>query len=449
MARDARVVFGGGDSGSLLGAAISLREQHLISADFLWVYNFWPPGLVVIYAAMVWIEDATFFPFALQMILFTGAIWAVFIGTFFRFFRRMHGLATAIVFAVAMFLSTAMTSWGTGAGVFYGDSFGAIAMCFSLLAMIKVSMSVRRSERALYASVAGAFLAAAAYFRAIFELVATGTAVIAVLVVIASLITAKVRAVPKSSLDSFRLGIPLLIASGVAQLMMLPWRVIANAVVRPGDLRWSTVSSLASPARWIPTSRLRSEGVGWAADGHSNWSCINDPVRCEEIFLLEVSSASPYSSGTGGYFSPAEFNALTITSALERPFVVIAERLGSVGFGFASDTGGAVKDLALPESILLAVAFISLVVVALRARKITQAAYVLFLISVGVQLAVLLILHQEPRYYMTIEMTTIVMAFYTLGGRTPRSQLKEATLRREPLIPLAPARPTKEHTPTQ
>jgi hypothetical protein len=210
--------------------------------------------------------------------------------------------------------------------------------------------------------------------------------------------------------------------SVVAEFVMLPWRLYLGIRLHRGDFRWTTLSDLASAARWEPTSLVLKQGNGFAAAGHSNWACLDDPVECKKIYALEETAKHPYMGAAGGHFTSGQFDQLTLQSFLAHPFSFIFERIDALSFGFASNTGGSVKELALPESLLIFALFVAMVVVMVRRRGFLDPVSLFFLFSTVVQLGTIALIHMEPRYFLGVELSTIVMAAFILAPdrmRTP------------------------------
>jgi hypothetical protein len=415
LARSAQAAkaFGGSDAGSLLKAAIKLRKDGHIFADVFPVYDLWPPGMIGVDRVMLGVESATGIPIVLQMVLLNCAVWAGFLGFCFFLIRRWKGLAIALVFAAGVLLYSGVTQWGTQAGLFYSDSFGAVLFCTSLLLLLIMVRATAMRRRLWLAASAGVALAGAAYFRASFELVDDATVIVAaVVLVILLLIRWRGRSAGARALPLF---VSLLMMGAVAEFVMLPWRLYAGLRIHRGDFRWTTLSDLASAARWEPTAFVLKQGNGFAVAGHSNWACIDDPVECRKIFSLEETSKHPYMGAAGGHFTSAQFDQLTLQSVLAHPFSYIFERIDALSFGFSSNTGGAIKELALPESLLMLGLFIAMVVVAVRRRRFLDPAYLFFLFATVVQLGTIALIHMEPRYFLGIELSTIVMAPFVLA----------------------------------
>jgi hypothetical protein len=411
-ARSAAKTFGGSDAGSLLTAALSLVDKGLLDGAQFWVYNLWPPGMIGIDAALVTLERSTGVPISLAMVLLNCAAWAALIGTVFRMVLAARGSLQAWLAGIGLLIFSGVSNWGVKDGLFYGDSFGAILWCVTLLLLFRAYRVTLRSARITTLALAGLAFAGAAYFRASYELIALSTLAVAVVVAIVLLLL-RLRSGASRWTPGIRVSVQLATVAGVAELLMLPWRLYAGMKMRGGDLRWSAVSDLASGARWIPTQRLLDEGAGFAADGHSNWACLNDPEQCRSIAAVEELSAHPYTGG--GHYTGQQFDQMTLQSFLEHPLNFIGERLGALTLGLSSNDGGSIGTFAIVETLVIVALLIATIVVVIRKRRLGEPALVLFLWSLLVQAGTLALLHQEPRYWLGIELSIICVAALVVG----------------------------------
>ena len=415
---EAAEAFGFSDAGSLLKAAMSWSESGTITPEWRWVYNLWPPGMVIVDRGMLELEALLSVPIVLLMVILNCLVWAALFGTWFVMVRTLWGSVPAVVFGIGAILYSGISVWGIDHGLFYADNFGTVAFCFSILLLVKVSRTQTSKQRVVLASLAGVALAAASYFRASFEIVAGGTLVLASVILVVALIARVSHRLPVIAPGAIGAMLPLVVMGIAAQIVMLPWRVYGAIKNHPGDFRWSTVSDLASSARWLPESVLRDAGMQFSIDGRSNWACVNDPVQCKTIFELENSTGSPYS---GGYFTPSEFNEMALQSFLAFPFRFIGERLDALWIGLSASTGTSVTQQALPESLLLVGLFVAIVVVLIRTRQFTNPGVLYFLIASAGQVATLTMMHMESRYFLALELSTIMVAALVLPGAFRRT----------------------------
>ena len=417
--------FGYRDSGSMLKAAISIYDNGRLIGDFFWVFNLWPPGMVVVDVVLLHIEAVTGVPLGVLMVVLNAVIWAALLGAVFVVVRRRRGLAIAGVFALAALLYSGVSSWGANLGLFYSDSFGAIAFSAALLLLFLAAEQTSWKPRLVRAVWAGALLAAAAYFRATFELVNNVLFVLAIAFVAVLLVLRLVRRRGPASSALWLVSLPLAVSGTVYMVLTLPWRLYAARSIRTGDLRWSVVSDLVSGDRWAPDSALTGD-AGFLLEGHSNWACHLDLDECRRIAALENATEAPYSGGVGGHFSNAEFDHLTVQAVLEHPLQFLAERFSMLTLGFASSTGQLVGVMAVGESLVLAALLALLVFAFIRRGGFRNPGFVFLALATTLQFATLAGFHMESRYFLGIELSLLVMGALIVGppwGRFARPPL--------------------------
>jgi hypothetical protein len=433
-----RQVLGGSDAGSLLEAAMSWHQYHALANNLFGVYSSWPPGMVIVDSVLLEIEGATGIPFVLLMVLTNSLLWASLIGTFVLAVRAIAGLTTAMVFGAVLFLYSGVSVWGAQTGLFFSDSFGAIGYGFALIALFCAARSTAWKRRVLLVALAGVAMAAASYFRASYELVAEVSIGGAALAVAALLLVRAIRRVPRRNPALLVPLISIALAGAVAQLLMLPWRIYLGLKVHPGDFRWSTVSDLMSLGRWVPDAELLKRNGNFLIVGHSNWGCINDPQTCAEIQQHESATANPYSMSGDGNYRAADFDHFTLQSFLAHPIDYVRERLGTLVFGYASNTGMSVGTFAVAESLLILAVFALVVVIAIRRRTIGNAANLFFLMATVVQLATLALVHMEARYFLGVELGVLLFGGLVLAEDRVRTRGRPAAAKAASRPPLNP-----------
>ncbi len=443
---EAATAFGGSDAGSLLTGALWWSSITAISPGAHWIYNLWPPGGVVVDVLLVGLEALTGIPGVLLMVLLNCAVWAVFFGICFRMIARYRSRTQAVVFVAAGLLFSGVSSWGTGTGLFYADSFGAISLCFSLLLLVKAGLAPTTRRKILFAALAGIFLGGAAYFRASYDIIALATVGVGAVIVVASLAVTRVPRLSALRAGALRMAVPITVLGGVAQLFMLPWRLYLMWRIHPGDPRWTVVADGTSGGRWIPDRVM----AGFLKEGHANWACISDRVQCEVIARNELATDAPYTGE--GYYTRQEFDQMTLDSFLRHPLDYIAERFRALVMGMASDDGQSIKQFAIAETILLVVLLVATIVVLARRRRLFEPASAWFIGLTIAQFAVLAAFHQEPRYYLGIELSILVMSALVLGPLTyggRRSEVVGLVPGAEAVDRTAPARLADEEGQTE
>jgi len=204
-----------------------------------------------------------------------------------------------------------------------------------------------------------------------------------------------------------------LVALG-AQVLSIPWRLIAGTFIRPGDYRWSTVLDNAPAMRWFPTD-LYSEEAGFLRQGHANFGCLNDPIRCEEIRVIEQTSAAPYTGN--GNFSQEQFQEELIQSFFHHPLAYFLERTSMFFHGFFSTTGGQLGDWRIFEALLLLVGFALAMFFLVKNQEAGVGGLLMAFLSIGALSGVLLFFHMETRYLLPIKLLMMFVIFIALSQR--------------------------------
>jgi len=410
-AEEARQAFGPSDAGSYLQAALGLRDRGPWGiGGNQWAYGFWPPGMVVLNLVLLLIERATGLPYVFVLVFAVSVIWTLILTRIASVLEKRKsgvGIAFLVAFGLSSIGHPMLTVFSA-----YADG---LAAGFLVLAVVELFRQPPPSAN-LLAFVylrAAIFLSLAMHFRATYETVATFlvvvTAVLALLWFVLSHLLAQ-RFI-------FRWRNPLtsvfLVALG-SQALSVPWRLIAGTYIRPGDFRWTTLLDVVSSARWVPTD-LYSEEAGFLREGHANFGCLNDPNRCEEIRVIEQTSADPYTGG--GNFSQEQFQGELIQSFLHHPFTYFLERTSMFFNGFFSTTGGELGDWRIFEGLLLLVGFFVAILFLVKNREAGLGGLVMACLSTGALSGVLLFFHMETRYMLPIKFLMIVVIFFALSQK--------------------------------
>jgi hypothetical protein len=375
------------------------------------VYNYWPPGMVVVDFLLLQIEAVTGLSIVSLMVVFNAAAWSMLLGSVFVVVRRRRGLVFAGLFALGVLLYSGVSHWALGTGLFYSDSFGALGFCGALLCLFLADERAGRRRRT-FVILAGVLLATAAYFRATFELVDNALFVGALVLFGVTWLLRWRRIAPRFTAPAAPVAAALLLSSAIYFALTLPWRLIAAIKIHPGDLRWSTVSDTIAPSRWRPDSTLTGD-ASFLEQGHVNWACELDRVECARVAALELQSSSPYTGG--GHFTNAEFDHLTQQAVISHPFQFLGERFGTLWLGIGTETGSPIGVWSVPETLLILGMLGALIFAFFRRGGFRSSAFGLLALATAVQVGTLALVHVESRYFLGLELSIIVMAALVLG----------------------------------
>lgn len=407
-AGEARAAFGGSDAGSYLQAAIGLRELGPWGiGGNQWIYNLWPPGMVALNLIAVIVESQLSVPYLTALLLLVSFIWATLLT---RLWKILESLSSGIGVAfLLVFLLSSLTNPMITVYFGYGDGIaaGLLGLALAELWLVKNTLVRGNIKRLLYI---GTLLAGAMHLRATFETLSGFLLAVPLVGYLIWTVLTLIR--PNLSASSSRGALlQISLVALVSQVLSLPWRVFAAVFIRPGDFRWSTVPDYAWPGRWIPDERISPEG-SFLIEGHWNFGCINDPIRCAVIQQLEEASDAPYSGA--GHFTNEEFRSQLVESFLQFPGLYLSERFTMYFIGYFSKTGGDVGQLAVLEGLFLLVGVILGVVFLVGNNKFnTSGAWFAFL-SAGALSGILLLFHMETRYLMPIKLVMMTFIFLVL-----------------------------------
>lgn len=417
-AEEARFAFGGSDAGSYLQAALGLRDFGPLGiGGNQWIYNLWPPGMVALNLIAVNVESLFSIPYLTALLLLVSFAWAALLT---RLWKILESLSSGIGFVfLLVFLLSSLSSPMITVYFGYGDGLaaGLLGLAVAELWLVKHNSTRGNIKGVLYV---GTLLSGAMHLRATFETLSWFLLFVPLAIYLIWTLVGLLRpSISASSSKGALLQVSLV--AFVAQVLSLPWRVFAAVYIRPGDFRWSTVPDYAWPARWVPDERISQEGR-FLIEGHGNFGCINDPVRCAEIQQLEEASDAPYSGV--GHFTNEEFRSQLVESVLQLPGLYLSERFTIYFLGFFSKTGGGIGQLAILEGLFLLVGVILGVVFLVRNDKFNRAGAWFAFLSAGGLSGVLLLFHMETRYLMPIKLVMMTFVFLVLTEFLEMSRLR-------------------------
>ena len=394
-----------------LQAALGLRDRGPWGiGGNEWIYGFWPPGMATLNLVVLWMETLTRLPYMFLMVLTTALIWSLILTRIFVYFENRRfgfGFGFLLVFGLSNLFDPMVTTY-----ILYPDALGTGFFALAALELMRATPD-RNKRSGLYLR-AAFFFSLAMHFRATFETISVFLILVSLVLVLGQTLLPKVLSI---RLAPWRLepARSVLIVGALSQLLTVPWRLIAGTFVRPGDFRWVAILDNSWGLRWTPAENF-SEAGQYFVRGNGNFGCLNDPVRCEEIRVLEEISASPYSGQ--GTFSQDDFRDLLIQSFFEKPFTYVSERISTLLYGFFSETWTQFQgDLAILESTLLFVGiFLSMYLLARRPES-DFGGVLMTVLSIAGLTGILLFFHMESRYFLPVKFLILILLFYGLSKR--------------------------------
>ncbi len=390
-------IYGGADPASFATGAIDIANNGWLSPNNLWIFNLWPPGFVLLEAAIIKSlgVDTQFIVLILQIlviILFTAVLVL-----FHDFFKAHVKNYIAVILPLLIFiLPIARVSLLQPKGVVFGESF---SIAFFLVSVLLAIRSVGRNSLK-DVTLAGLSLALSAYFRSQFELFLIAMTFFAILLVVALLVNRLRRFIRTGPMAATLQTIIVLLL--VAHAATVPWRVYHW--VYQGAPLWVQTSTLTFRDAVTTTKYLKDIGAQFLIEGHGNIVCRIDPSSCGDFENAKKLFVKTF------FAHPVEWCSIKTAS------------IGKYWFSSPDDVGLAKNNPTLWDNMMNGLALFALAttVALLFTRKIrSHILWPLFMwINVSLfssNLAIFVLIHFEVRYFNFIKIFGIFMMLILLA----------------------------------
>ena len=194
-------------------------------------------------------------------------------------------------------------------------------------------------------------------------------------------------------LDSFK----SVLASTVALLVTIPWRLISPLVF--GGWWWvlSSAGAGVGVGAWTPNSK-----IGFWAPFGMNWACNLDPQKCEYLYRLPQ--------------TPANHSLLlkqAILTALQHPIAYLKFRGHSLTDNWVP--GGSKLDFSIQTLASLMPIILAVIALVMLARRLSLVRYAwLFFPFLIMEIGQLLLVHYESRYFIPVRLLMLGLFFQAL-----------------------------------
>ena len=401
---------GNSDQRWYLYSGLQLLRGQWLSEGETWIHALWPPGQALLNAAVLSVIGTNApIPIALGVLAAIG--WGLIIAIPVLLARNWWQLVITAGAAILLVISPFMLNWPLGPGVMFADGFGAMLLVGGML-ILAFRVRPGMFPGSLAPVAAGLLLAGAAYFRSPLEQLVNFLTLMAFLAVGIVLIRAAIRHRHHIDATWWRVGrswfVRLFIAMLVAQVVMLPWRLETRYELT-GEWGFSVADRTLWSSNWVPNSYYPDSQaflLSWAANG----LCLSYPAECQRIQVLEEASGSPYTGA--GHYSEVDFRNLAIRSIAADPAPWISSRLTLVirNWGLTSESPPRDRLVAFGGLALTLVAF--LMALERWRRKRDPLMFVLLSTALALTVAVPMVAHFEPRYFLTAQ---VMMVFFAYG----------------------------------
>lgn len=396
-----REAWGLGDSGSLLEAALTWANfQQLDPTTQFWIVRLWSPGLPIIEIPLIWVEKAGI-PIFWSLLTITTCLWMALV---FLLWSKVAPIAGRLV--VFLILIIFLFSWDFEylfrTGLFYTEG---ISIATLILGLFIVTWSVIRSNQLnnKFAFIGGFLVGISIWVRHVNDngllLILASTLLFYVLVRKPNRFLTILRT--RSNLLESQF---LLIFSLVAFVVTVPWRFLAHFVFQGAAFLMSSASYLVGPGLWAKPGSGTAQY--WGGFG-MNWACKIDIQTCLSL-----------PDETNGIMGRGRLILLAVRAAFQNPFGYISERWGSLSVNWIPgfENINSIYDVIGMAYLAVIIAIIYLFIRVSSSRKnLVALIWLPFLIA---QIAQLLLIHYESRYFITVRilLLALLMSLLLLRG---------------------------------
>ncbi len=339
--------------------------------------EFWPPALPFTIAGIIRFTGESEYPF--KMVVAGVFLWSLALAALVLLIPASPNRVAAVALPLAFLLLPELREWTFGFGSLMTETSSHAVLMISIAACL---VAIHRQSLA-WAALGATLFALAAYYRAAFEM--QGEAVFAAMTVVA-LIAFAVKRSPATK----RLALAALLAVGVFNVALAPWRLYKKHYF--GTTRWySADDAYVFGFVWKKDDELR-----WYMRG-ANPACHVDPEQCEALFQRR------------GQLKGREVKQAAFSTLAHHPFGWFAFKVKNLHWlwfnrSWSSFTS---EPLIFLEGLLLLVlgllGFAALSRRAYRSRDPTSIGVLAFLIFLaGINIAIFTFLHFEWRYSQTL-----------------------------------------------
>ena len=384
-AKAIREAWGLGDSGSLLEVALTWANfQPLDPTTQFWIVRVWSPGLAIIEMPLIWLEKAGI-PIFWSLLAFTTCLWMTLVFLLWSKVASIAGrLVTSLIFIIFLF------SWDFEylfrGGLFYTEG---ISIALLILGLSIATWSVIRSNQLnnKFAFIGGSLVGISIWIRHVND---NGLLLILVSTLFFFILVRK----PNRFLRILRTRSNLLesqflvIFTLVAFAVTVPWRFLAHFVFQGAAFLMSSASYLVGPGLWAKPGSGTAQY--WGGFG-MNWACKIDIQTCLSL-----------PDETNGITGRSRLILLAIRAAIQNPFEYIGERWSALSVNWIPGFKN-INSIYDVIGLLYLVVIIGIVYLFIRVSSSRKNLVVLiwlpFLIA---QIAQLLLIHYESRYFITV-----------------------------------------------
>jgi hypothetical protein len=406
-------IFGPGDGGSYLKAALSLVATGRNTPEWAWVLNLWPPGMVWLDAGIIRFSPLDF---GVTIGLITALVWSVTLAVLtWPFMRKVKWAVVVLLAEFALLGSSPFQSWMFDKGLFHADGLAAGLFLLGLALIVNrlhspapVQMWIRDG---IYVGIA---FAATIYLRSAYQLVPWALAGLAVAIA-GMIVVRRIRGLSDGDLG--RQAILLISAALTVPLLMQPYTAFVQQ--DRGRTQFVMTQDLFYAGVW----QSHNAYPQWKLDGGPTVGCDIDPGECALIHRAQ---------SEGKVFSPAELRGALIKAIVTHPLQFLGNRVA-----YVTEQWFAEGIWSYPGEGLLFFALLMTTIVAasMRAARGRWAFLVIPVMALAL-LAPFAFVHVEVRYLIPLKLIGLLAPILVLRPGEPR--LRSPQSGGESLMPSGP-----------
>ncbi len=420
------------DPGNYMRVAVDLQDLTL-SAENSWILNLWPPGMPLYLTVLTFISGNGN-PTAIATLIFIS-LWSVLYAILMNILISKRYFFLSVVFSYLWLFSPLLTGYNTDYGLLASDGISSVIMAFVVILMFRLmSKRIPMTQNMFVLSVVIGFIwAIAAHFRMVWTFAIFASIVFSYFLFFLG--TQIRRRSNNQNLDLQQSNVLFLfsIASLVFVILLIPWTLIGEAKLHPGNYNWSN-GNYVWAQRWMSDQYLTDGGAGFLVEGNANWSCEIDKIQCNEIANAEIAAGTFY-SGYGPY-SHSELRNRALLSAIESPLhwlKIMTTKLFETWVTIPGASIGSAPNLL--GGILTIFAYIASLFFLIRNVITTNNIFALFMFFISTfAIAILYLEHFESRYLIPTQVLGIVILICYLDTQGKSGSIKDRFLRTSPFV---------------
>lgn len=399
--------FGLGDAGNLLDVALTWSNFRSLSpTDQFWIVRLWSPGLPILEVPMLWLEGLGI-PLFWTFTIFLVLLWTI------GFFLAWHYLTPLVGrLPLTLFASVLVFSWDFEflfhEGIFYTEGFSYIFLLYSLFQISYILIAKKVRFESFLVALSGVCLGISIWIRHTLDSYIFMIALIAIaFFILEKNINFFEKTLPKVSqtivnILNSNLHRILIKYAAIAFVVTLPWRIIATYYFQGAKFQMSSGGGLFGTRIWAdPESEI---GRYWDSYG-VNWACKIDTSTCADL-----------QDKLNGTVSPIYLIMRGLQAAIENPIAYLHVRWTYMMRNWVPDFGNSSSVHNILGLIGLVLLFVVLILVFLPKSRKNISVFIIWLPIILLQLIQFMIIHFEPRYFISTRITVIGLLLFLVAG---------------------------------